>query len=252
MIVGAQLYTVRDLCRTEDDFAQTMAKVAAIGYTSVQVSGIGPIPVDRVRFHCDQNNLRIAVTHYPPDRIRTDTERVIEEHRILGADYVGVGSMPADYARTPQGVDAFLADFMPAAEKLAAAGMQLQYHNHDFELARFAGQTLLERLVAGMPAELLGFIPDTYWLQAGGMDPAEWLSRLKGRIPVVHLKDMAMQGRERIMTPVMSGNMNFRSILAACEAAGTEWLMIEQDTCQAPPLDCLAESYRNLSLAGYQ
>ena len=250
MIVGAQLYTVRDLCRNEDDFAVTMEKIAAIGYTSVQVSGVGPIPAERLRYHCDRNHLRIAVTHIAPDRIRHDTARVIKEHRIMGADYVGLGSMPAEYPRTPEGVDAFIADFTAAAEQLASAGLPLQYHNHDFELAQFSGQTLLAHLVAGMPPELLGFIPDTYWLQAGGLDPAAWLRRLKGRIPVVHLKDMSMQGRERIMTPVMSGNMNFRSILAACEEAGTQWLMVEQDTCQEPPLDCLAESYRNLRQTG--
>jgi sugar phosphate isomerase/epimerase len=252
MIVGAQLYTVREFCRTEEDFAATMEKIAAMGYTSVQVSGIGPIAPDRVRFHCDRFSLRIAVTHTPPDRIRRETAQVIDEHRILGADYIGIGSMPKEYARTPDGVDAFLADFTGAAEKLSAAGLPLLYHNHDFELARFNGQTLLEHMAQAMPAELLGFIPDTYWLQAGGLDPAAWIRRLKGRVPVVHLKDMSMVDRERIMTPVLSGNMNFAAILEACQDAGTSWLMVEQDTCVGSPLDCLAESYANLSKAGYR
>jgi len=250
VIVGAQLYTVRDFCRTEDDFAATMEKIAGMGYTSVQVSGIGPIPADRIRYHCDRNHLRVAVTHTPPDRIRRETAAVIEEHKIMGADYVGIGGLPGEYPRTPAGVDAFMADFAAAAEQLSAAGMPLQYHNHDFEMAQFDGQTLLERLAAGMPAELMGFIPDTYWLQAGGLDPAAWIRRLKGRVPVVHLKDMTMQGRERIMAPVMSGNMNFAAILDACRDSGTQWLMVEQDTCIGSPLDCLAESYRNLKHVG--
>lgn len=250
MILGAQLYTVRDLCQTEADFAATMDQIAAIGYTSVQVSAIGPIAPERVRYHCDRNHLHIAVTHTAPDRIRRDTARVIEDHRIMGADYVGIGSMPGEYPRTPAGIDAFLADFAAAAEQLAAAGMPLQYHNHDFELAHFGGQTLLERLVAGMPPEMLGFIPDTYWLQAGGLDPAAWIRKLKGRAPVVHLKDMTMLGRERIMAPVLTGNMNFASILDACREAGTQWLMVEQDICIEPPLECLAQSYRNLRQVG--
>ncbi len=252
MVLGAQLYTVRDSCRTETDFARTMERIAAIGYTAVQVSGVGPISPDRIRYHCEQCCLRIVVTHTPADRIRNDTDRVIDEHQIMGASYIGIGFMPIEYERTPEGFDAFITDFTPAAKQLAEANLPLLYHNHDFELARFNCQTLLERLMAGIPAKYLGFIPDTYWLQAGGLDPAECLRRLKGRIPVVHLKDMAMKNQERIMTPVMSGNMNFTAILAACEAAGTQWLMVEQDFCQASPLECLAESYRNLFRAGYR
>ena len=43
MILGAQLYTVRDFMKNEEDFARTMDKIAAIGYKYVQVSGIGDV-----------------------------------------------------------------------------------------------------------------------------------------------------------------------------------------------------------------
>ena len=39
MKLGAQLYTVRDFTKTTDDFAETLKKVADIGYRTVQVSG---------------------------------------------------------------------------------------------------------------------------------------------------------------------------------------------------------------------
>ena len=39
MEIGAQLYTVRDFCKTPEDFAETLKKVADIGYRTVQVSG---------------------------------------------------------------------------------------------------------------------------------------------------------------------------------------------------------------------
>lgn len=39
MNIGAQLYTVREFCKTLDDFALTLKKVADIGYRTVQVSG---------------------------------------------------------------------------------------------------------------------------------------------------------------------------------------------------------------------
>ena len=40
MIIGAQLYTVRDFCKTTDALAETLKKVADIGYTEVQLSGV--------------------------------------------------------------------------------------------------------------------------------------------------------------------------------------------------------------------
>lgn len=39
MEIGAQLYTVRDYAKTTEDFAETLKKIADIGYRIVQVSG---------------------------------------------------------------------------------------------------------------------------------------------------------------------------------------------------------------------
>ena len=39
MLLGAQLYTVREYTKNLDDFADTLKRVADIGYTAVQVSG---------------------------------------------------------------------------------------------------------------------------------------------------------------------------------------------------------------------
>ena len=219
MIVGAQLYTVRAFTQTEDELNRTLEKVAAMGYPSVQLSAIGPIPPERVRALCDRYDLKVAVTHTDQERIRMDTDRVVEEHRILGTRYIGIGSMPQQYRTGLEGVRRFIADFRPAAERIAEAGLWLQYHNHDFEWAQEEGKTLLEHLAAAFDPELLGFILDTFWVQAGGGDPAEWIRRLAGRLPTVHLKDMGYRDG-RIMLPVGAGNMNMTSILDACADAG--------------------------------
>ncbi len=246
MILGAQLYTVREFTQDEASFDDAMARIAAIGYTAVQVSAVGPIPVARIRARCDKYNLRIAVTHTDPQRIRTQTDQVIAEHQVLGAHHIGIGSMPPMYRGDATGVDRFIRDFTPAAERIAAAGLKLHYHNHDFEFARPDGQLLLQRIADGFAADRLGFILDTFWVQAGGGDPAWWIRHLSGRVEVVHLKDMAYD-EGRVMTPVGEGNMNFAAILDACRDAGTEWLMVEQDTCVGSPFDCLQSSFRYLS-----
>ena len=40
MEIGAQFYTVREFCTNLDDFAETLKKIAAIGYKNVQISGV--------------------------------------------------------------------------------------------------------------------------------------------------------------------------------------------------------------------
>ena len=246
MILGAQLYTVREYTQDEETFAATLEKVAAMGYPSVQISAIGPIAPKKVRELCDRFGLAIAVTHTPQDRILNDTKNVIEEHKVMGARHIGIGSMPKEYRTGFEGVDRFIKDYTPAAGQIAAAGLKLHYHNHDFEFEIHEGKTLLQRLADGFDADKLGFILDTFWIQAGGGDPAWWIRHLAGRVEVVHLKDMAYDGG-RVMTPVGEGNMNFATIIEACRAAGTEWLMVEQDTCKGSPFDCLKSSYGYLS-----
>ena len=46
--VAAQLYTVRDFAKTPPEIATTLKKIRAIGYESVQISGLGPIAEDEL------------------------------------------------------------------------------------------------------------------------------------------------------------------------------------------------------------
>jgi sugar phosphate isomerase/epimerase len=59
----------------------------------------------------------------------------------------------------------------------------------------------------------------------------------------MHLKDMTAAGEQ---AEVGGGVTDWPAILLACRAAGTEWLIVEQDDCPGDPLECLAVSHRNL------
>ena len=62
-----------------------------MGYKTVQLSAVGPIPAEKLRELCDKHGLKIVLTHWNPDRILNDTEAVIKEHDIMGCDYIGPG-----------------------------------------------------------------------------------------------------------------------------------------------------------------
>ena len=138
MKTGAQLYTVRAYTQTERDFSRTVKKIAEMGYTTVQISAIGKeIRPERVREICEENGLKIVLTHSDVNRILNDTDRLIREHEILGCDHIGLGAMPEKY-RTPEWIRYFAEDFKEPAKKIAAAGKRFMYHNHNFEFQKIA------------------------------------------------------------------------------------------------------------------
>ena len=242
--IGAQLHTIREFTKNAADFAASMKKVADIGYKYVQISNIGPIPAKEVADICASNGLEIIVTHTNPAKIKNETETVIEEHNIMKAKYVGIGSMPKD-DRTAEGMKKFIAEYAPVSETLKKAGMTLMYHNHAFEFEKYGDKLMIEHLRDELP--LVGFIIDTYWVQSGGADPAAWLTKLSGRVPVIHFKDMSWVQGEQRMAEIMEGNLNWPAIFDACQQAGVEYAMVEQDTCYGgDPFDALRTSFNNL------
>ncbi|MFA5562476.1 MAG: sugar phosphate isomerase/epimerase [Eubacteriales bacterium] len=255
MKIGAQLFTVRDYCRSVEALAQTLQKIAQIGYTSVQVSGICPIDAAELRRLLDANGLTCDLTHYDFDRITGQTDAVIGEHRTMGCRYIGVGSMPGAFGQTKPVSElypTFVRRARPAAAAIAAAGLYFMYHNHAFEYQRDPdGETYMQRLSDAFPPHEMGFTLDTYWVQKGGFDPVAEIRRLSGRVPCIHLKDMEKE-TERF-APVGSGVLDFPRILEAAEAAGTVYAFVEQDRCyEKDPFVCLQESYGYLTSLGYR
>ncbi len=255
MVLGAQGYTIRTYMQNERDIRRSLAQVAQIGYKTVQISAIGPIDPKTLRAICDDNGLKIVLTHTAEPRLLGDLDAVIREHEILGAPYIGLGAMSERYRNLPEWTGYFIEDFLPIAQKIRDAGMRFMYHNHNLEFERFPdGSLKIDALLEGFPAELMGITLDTYWLQAAGCDIIHWIEKLKDRIPCVHLKDMAVKGMEIRMAAVGEGNLNFKAILETLERLGsTEYLLVEQDNCyDESPFDCLKKSYDNLVRLGYR
>jgi sugar phosphate isomerase/epimerase len=247
--IGAQLYTLREFAKTPADIAKMMKKVREIGYEAVQVSGMGPIDAKELKKIVDGEGLYICTTHIPYQKMKDTPEVVIEEHRLWGCKHPAIGGLPTEY-RNADGFHKFAKEASEVAKKLAEGGLTFSYHNHSFELEKFGDKTGLEILRTESDPKLFNLEIDTYWIQHGGGDPAEWVLRCKGRIPLLHLKDMTMRGSEQLMAEVGEGNLNWPRILQAAKEAGVEWYLVEQDTCQRDPFESLAISLRNLKAMG--
>lgn len=253
MILGAQLYTVRDYLQTISDIAKTLRKVARIGYTSFQASGLGPVDPRELAKVFGDSGLTCACTHSSWSRFQHDLESVIEEHTMWGCRHLAIGGLPEVY-NLQDGLKQFADELRPVLKRLAKEGMDFSYHNHNHEFARYGNKSLLERLFDLTRDSGLCFEIDTYWVQAGGGDPAAWLRKCAGRIPIIHLKDMVVSPeREVRFAEVGEGNLNWPAILQAAREGGTEFCLVEQDKCYGrDPFESLAISYRNLKAMGLE
>ncbi len=247
--IAAQMYTLRDFAKTPADLAKTLKKVKSIGYDVVQISGICAIEYSELKKMLDDTGLKVCATHIPYNRMKDEPEKVIEEHYIIECKYPAIGGLPSEF-RNKEGYAKFAKEATQVGKRLADGGIFFGYHNHSFELERFGDRTGLHILYEDSDPRYFKAEIDTYWIQHGGGDPAAWIEKLSGRIPLLHLKDMAVQGNDPIMAEVGEGNLNWPRILEASKKAGVEWYIVEQDICQRDPFDSLKISLENMQCWG--
>ena len=251
--VGVQLYSVRtDL---QQDFYGTLKAVREMGYAGVEFYGeyYGNSAV-QVKQWCTELGLIHFSNHVPFDQLIGDIDKVIEENTILGVQYIVFPYM--DEASRP-GVDpeqfkATVAKLGEVGAKVREAGFQLLYHNHDFEFVTLAdGNVAYDAIFSSNDRKNLQNEIDVCWANYAGYDPAEYLAKYSGNIPVVHLKDYKLEGKlsaapyaligistDNSMKdeggwfeyrPLGEGQVDIPAAIEAAMAGGAQWLCVEQD-----------------------
>ena len=246
--VALQLYTVRDA--TEEDFAGTVERVAAMGYAGVEIAGnTGGMSPGELRAFLSDLGLRVAGSHTGIKAHESNLEQVIEDNLTLGNQWIVCPWMPEERRRDAGGWREVAEAMSAIGAAIQAAGLQLCYHNHSFEFETFDGETGFDIFYGAADAELVKAEIDTYWVQHGGEDPAATIRRFAGRAPLVHLKDMT-PGDAPTFTEVGNGILDFQAIFAASEAAGVQWYIVEQDICAGPSIESARISRANLKAWG--
>jgi sugar phosphate isomerase/epimerase len=245
--LAAQVYTIRDSIKTVPDFAASMERVAGIGYAGVQLDleHHPDVPPREIKRICDHLGLSICITHFGYEHFTDQLADVIARQTIWDCNRTAIVSMPRRYHEEGRaGYERFAAEVTQIGAKLAAEGISLSYHNHSFEFVRFDDQTGLDVLFGAVEPRYLRAELDTYWVQHGGGDPAAWIRRLDGRMPVVHYKDMViLPDGGQAFAEVGQGNLNWSAIRAATEETDIRWIVVEQDVCRRDPFESLQLSY---------
>ncbi len=245
MKAALQLYTVRTLAAR--DFPGTCQQVADLGYQGVELCDTRTtLSAADLRAALARMKLTACGVHVGIEALETQLDQVLEYYGQAAVTQLVCSWLPEDRRRTA-------ADWAASAEKLSALGQRcrergatLSYHNHAFEFDKFDGTTGLDILLKNSDPRNLKWELDTYWVQFGGGNPAEYIQRHAARISFLHVKDMAA-GPERKFAPVGAGVLDWRAILAAAAKTAVRWLVVEQDNCyDTPPLEAARLSRENL------
>lgn len=256
--LGLQLYSVRD--DLQKDFYGTLKKVKEMGYSAVEfAAGLYGHTPEEVKKMCEEIGLVPLSAHVPTQELLEKTEETVACYKTIGCQYVVIPYYQLNAETFPKLVE----EIKRVAEVVNAAGMVLQYHNHDFEFEKADGKYLLDRLYEEVSPELLQTQLDTCWVNVGGENPVEYVKKYAGRIPTVHLKDFAGSKSENMYAligidedkkkdtegsfefrPVGKGLQNFPAIVAAAEESGAGWVIVEQDSPSMgmSALECAATS----------
>ncbi|RCX23101.1 sugar phosphate isomerase/epimerase [Fontibacillus phaseoli] len=237
--VGLQLYTVRDAM--ERDFEGTLRKVAELRYQGVEFAGFFGRTPEQIKEILSETGLTALGAHTPYVRLRDALEEEISFNKAIGNRYLVLPYLEEAHRER---WDEVIEDMKVIGKHIAAEGMMLCYHNHEFELLQKLGEeTVLDAIFSRVPAEYLQVELDSCWVNFAGLDPLEYISKYRNRLPLLHLKDMVTKNDGSPETVELGkGEVDVKAIADAAIGNGTEWLVVEQDFCANEPLDSIATS----------
>jgi sugar phosphate isomerase/epimerase len=240
--IGVMMYTVLDQARA--DLEGTLARLAGIGYLGIETYGLvehfGPA---RVRDAIAAAGLTLTSAHAPFPAGK-DAEAILDANEELGAEIL-VWSMEREEFDSPAAIKKGVERVNEAAERAAARGMRIAYHNHFAEFSQeFAGQQAYD-LLLGLLDDRVEVELDAYWAQLGGADPAEVLARLGDRARLVHVKDgPALSYEDDVMVPIGEGPIDWARTLTA--PSGLRWHIVELERLHIDTFEALRRSYDHL------
>jgi sugar phosphate isomerase/epimerase len=242
MAIGLAGFTTRNRVFTREQLERTYRKLADLGYDGPEflLGGRAGLPPEEDIKLVKKYGLKIIDMHGDldnPDEVKRSAE-------LLGVNICWIKHTPEEMRTSSDGYKAYAERINKWAKIYKPHGIRLQYHNHAQEFRNFpelGGKNGLSILIEETDPEEVFFEIDTHWVVAGGGDPAQWILKVKNRIPVVHYKDYAFDYKSidvqlssvaKRFAEIGQGNINWPAVTAACGEAGCKWYVVEQDQTQ--------------------
>jgi sugar phosphate isomerase/epimerase len=256
--VGVQLYTVRDLMKT--DFEGTIANVAKIGYKEVEFAGYFDHSPSDIIAILKKNGLTSPSCHVGYDIVEKKWPEQIDAAHTIGHKFIVCPWIDPKQREEADGYKRAAELFQKAGEQSHQAGIQFAYHNHTFEFQpspALGGKLPYDTLLATDP-KYVKMELDLCWISVAGKDPIEYFNKYPGRFPLVHVKDMKRlpAGAEgptadpdkemKDMTEVGGGVIDWKHIFANSGKAGIQHYFVEHDF-PGNAMESITKSYAYLS-----
>jgi len=186
-----------------------------------------------------------------PDK--DNVNQVVDEAKALGIGYIVTGGW-IDHYKDYASILSFAAKVEAGAELVAPHGLQVGIHNHWCEFDHQVESKLPHAIFMSLTRKAFAQL-DIYWAQFGGTDPAKYLAKLKGRVPLLHVKDGTLEKNDKggpctPHTAVGAGKINTPAAVRAAEKAGTKWLLVELDNCATDMEQAVRDSAKFLISKG--
>ena len=252
--IAYQVYSARE--EAQKDLYGTLSQIKALGYDGVEFAGFYGHAADEVKEMLAKHGLKAVSSHVPMALIEADMFSTIAYHLAIGCPYIAIPFLDENSRPGGPRFAAMLKIIYRFGNLCREAGIQLLYHNHDFEFVPLSGQYGLDFLYDAVPAHLLQTEIDTCWVKYAGLDPADYVRKYAGRCPLVHLKDYVgrrdgktpygLIGTDKTadadvafcFKPVGMGCQDIPAIVDAAVESGAQWLIVEQDlSTERTPLE---------------
>ena len=235
MPIGCQSWPVRDALAK--DFPGTLKQLAGIGYRTLEMcsppgyatSGFGPLATMKaaeIRQAINAAGLRCESSHFQFRELRESLDE-----RIAWSKEMGLTQMVLSTFGLPN--NAAMADWMRAADELnkigdetRKAGIQLGFHNHNFEFQKIDGVLVYDKLMGQLDAKLVKM-----QFQVGvisqGYEAATYLTKYPGRFLSLHLADWSATEKKQVA--IGKGVVDWVKLFAAARTGGVKNYFVEMD-----------------------
>ena len=159
--IGVQVSTIKNAF-VELGTYETLRKVSDIGYHAVEMSQVAMTPenVAEMKRARDELGMEFAALSAqmtkplgaPADSLSEDFDKIVGDCKILGASMLRIGMLPFDAMASLDLVVDFARSAEEAAGRLRDHGIDLYYHNHHIEFARFDGRYMLDIITDTAPS----------------------------------------------------------------------------------------------------
>ncbi len=236
-----QLYSARNFPPVE----RQLETLAQLGYDAVEpYLPVYEQDVDAFRRKVDAVGLSMPSVLSDLAFMDRNPSLAIDMAKALGAETVVLPFLhPSERPSDRAGWQAMADRIAVHARRAANSGLDLAWHNHDFEYAPLAdGSRPIDLVLAD---DAVGWEPDIGWLARADVPIAAELDRYATKVRVFHVKDIA--GREETIedgwAAVGAGTIEWYSLWPSIAATGATLLVVEHDN----PIDwkAIAESSLN-------